>query len=101
MGRVLYGLLGSGASVTILGGKGWSLLDGMDCFWVDKAKALACTVTNGDACQSIRTVTLPFELEGRREWLPVVIKPSLEHSLILGLDFFRKFGVVPNLRNQA
>lgn len=100
LGRKLCGLLDSGASRTILGKKGWDIVRELGCFWIDHASAPVCTVANGQKCVSYGTVALPIELLDRVETVNVLIVPDMPHTLILGLDFWKSMGIVPDLRRN-
>ena len=43
-------------------------------------------------------VTLPIQLEAKTKHFIVLIVPAVKHSLILGLNFCYRMGVVPNVR---
>lgn len=51
-GRTILGLLDSGASRTILGGKGYELIRGFG-LPINTDKISFCTVANGNRCKSI------------------------------------------------
>ncbi|KAJ8964964.1 hypothetical protein NQ317_017107 [Molorchus minor] len=78
LGRTLMGLLDSGASVTILGQPGW-----------DKVKDL-----------NFRLVEEKLRLESRIKLVKVLIVTGLPHTLILGANFWRLMGIVPDLRHN-
>lgn len=95
LGREILGLLDSGASRTILGRSGWKYLEGL-CHLNTNIKTI-CSVANGEKCESIGTVQLPVRLRDRVRILDVLVVPTLSHSLILGIDFWKKMEIVPNL----
>lgn len=93
-GKSFLGLLDSGASRTILGAAGWKSLGSL-CELVPTASY--CTVANGQTCQVIGSVLLPLRLRGRTVLIDVLIVPSLPHQLILGIDFWIRMGIIPDL----
>lgn len=84
MFRDFLGLLDSGASQTIIGGKGWSRLK---YFCKLTRKITTCTMANDQQCKSIGVVDLPIVLEGRVRTMQVLVLPSLPHQLTLGANF--------------
>lgn len=94
LGLEIMGLLDSGATRTILGGPGWKIL-GKYCE-LEKSSTL-CTVANGDSCESIGMVQLPIRLQDRVRILKVLVVPALPSTLILGIDFWTKMEIIPNL----
>lgn len=96
-GKKLLGLLDSGASRTILGGKGYDKLRSLNLRIDGKIKP-SITVANGDVCSSLGTVMLPFMVGKKTRLLKVLIVPAVHHTLILGTDFWKKLGIVPDLR---
>lgn len=98
-GTEFLALLDSGASRTILGGKGWSVLKSMN-IPLNTDKQSHCTVANGQRALSIGTCMLPMGIKSRLEVMEVLVIPELPHVLILGADFFRVLAIVPNLRDD-
>lgn len=97
MGVSMLGLLDSGATNTILGEKGWELLRPLGLI-LNVADTSSCTVANGACCNVIGSLELPIAVEGRIKVIKTLVVPSLAHTLILGADFWRKMGVIPDLR---
>lgn len=95
-GQRILGLLDSGATTTILGNEGWNLV--RDRVKLNTSNITTCTVANGQTCTSIGTITVPICLEDKTKILDVLVVPSLSHILILGTDFWKAMGIVPNLR---
>ncbi|KAJ8937923.1 hypothetical protein NQ318_005530, partial [Aromia moschata] len=73
-GRSFLGLLDSGCATTVLGASGWKILKGLCNLNTDDIRT--CTVANGQICE---------------------IMPSIPHELILGVDFWRTMGIIPDL----
>lgn len=99
-GTEILGLLDSGASKTVLGGKGWAMFKTMN-MPLNENKETYCTVANGQRARSIGTCLLPIGLKTKLEVIEVLVIPELPHTLILGADFFRSLAVVPNLRDDV
>lgn len=100
LGTTILGLLDSGATNTIIGGNGWKRLSHLKLLLNDKDK-VSCTVANGEKCNSLGSVNVPFEVQGRVKIVKALVIPSLPHNLILGADFWRTMGIVPDLRHGA
>jgi hypothetical protein len=45
-------------------------------------------------------IHLPISVKGRSETLPVLVMPSLNHTLILGVDIFKSFQVSLTIKND-
>ncbi|KAF5281722.1 hypothetical protein FQR65_LT14562 [Abscondita terminalis] len=90
----------SGASRTVLGGRGYDMIRKLNCFTLVKSSH-KCTVANGEQCESIGTISMPIQLNDKTEYINVLVVPSLPHLLILGLDFWKIMGIVPNLRDRV
>lgn len=98
-GQELLGLLDSGASATILGYKGWQLLRQWD-IKLDVSENIKCTVANGQSCESTGTCELPISVRGRLKLVKVLVVLDVPHTLILGANFWKAMGIVPDLRHD-
>jgi len=96
--KEVLGLLDSGASRTVIGGSGWKLIKKLG-FRLDKSQAPSCTIANGQRCQSIGTCEIPMTVRDRTRLISTIVIPDLPHVLILGTDFWKAMGVVPDLRS--
>lgn len=94
-GKTLLGLLDSGASRTIVGSAGWSILKSL-CT-LQSCEIPQCTVANGQSCVVLGTVPLPISLQDRVILLDVLVVPELPFTLILGIDFWTKMRIVPDM----
>lgn len=94
-GKPILSLLDSGSTRTILGLHGWQCLRSV-CH-LDSRSKTDCIVADGSRCESIGFVTLPICLRDRVILLEVLVVPSLPHGLILGIDFWTKMQIVPDL----
>lgn len=99
-GREFLGLLDSGATRTIMGNDSWELLKPFGIN-LNSEDAPNCSVANGNVCESLGSVCVPMELMGKIKLVNVLIVPSLKHSLILGLDFWKSMEIVPNLNRDC
>lgn len=100
LGIEILGLLDSGASRTFLGGKGWQSLQSLG-IPLDRTVVKNCTIANGQICQSIGACELPMSLKGKVRLIQVLVVPSLATPLLLGVDFWKRMGVVPDLRRDG
>lgn len=94
-GRIFLGLLDSGCTTTVMGAPGWDVL-GSICN-IQSSSQKSCTVANGDKCNIEGVVSIPISLIGRTRVFDVLIVPSLPHQLILGVDFWCRMEIVPDL----
>lgn len=94
-GVTVLALLDSGCSKTVIGKKGWDWLSNTTKLTL--AANRSCTIANGDECQVIGTVTLPICLRDRVKIFDVLVVPTLPHFLILGVDFWTKMEIIPDL----
>ena len=99
LGRRVLGLLDTGASRTILGLTGWKLIRGMG--FKLRSVVGSIRVANGEVCDSKGVVTVPVEIKGRTRLVEMLVVPALPQTLILGVDFFKALGVVPDLRGNT
>lgn len=98
-GRTLLGLLDSGASSTILGSKGWHLLRDLN-IPLDMSRKVKCTIANGQSCESIGECEIPISVRNRVKLIKILVVLELPHTLILGANFWRSMGIVPDLRHD-
>lgn len=99
LGREVLGLLDTGASRTIVGQEGFKLIESLG-LKLKPSIVDSCNVADGKRCEVIGCYEVPFKLLNRVVILDTLVVPSLSHTLILGADFFRKMGVVPDLRSN-
>lgn len=93
MGLSILGLLDSGANRTALGNIGLKLINKFGL-----SETALCTEIK-TACGemiSVRShVNLPITYQGTTKILPVLVIPTLSRDLILGMDFWKLFGIEP------
>ncbi|KAJ8970821.1 hypothetical protein NQ314_001012, partial [Rhamnusium bicolor] len=101
LGREVKALLDSGASKTIAGHAGWKLLRELGLKLFTESKATHCTVANNQSCEIVGRYNVPIQLIDRVRVIEVLVVPEVNHSLILGVDFWVDMGLVPNLRKAC
>lgn len=94
-GKPMLGLLDSGSTSTILGGQGWNVLKSV-CR-LDSTMRTSCVVANGNSLNSIGSVRLPVCVRDKCFIISVLVVPDLRHTLILGIDFWIKMGLIPDV----
>lgn len=87
-------MLDSGASRTVLGAGYEKLLPNL--------KIVSCgfdsvTTAGGEDHKIIGVVEVPFQLGKELHIVPTLLVPSIKSSLILGVDFWRKFRIRPQI----
>lgn len=92
------GLLDSGASRTILGREGYKVFKHFGLSLL-QSPIRSCTVADGTQCTVVGYYSVPFQVEKRIALVDVLVMPDLPHMLILGADFWRRLGIVPDLRH--
>lgn len=97
-GHELLGLLDSGASKTVIGGKGYEIFRQFNLKLLPSSST-SCVVANGQTCDIVGVYHAPFRLNNKLKVMDVLVVPSLPHVLVLGSDFWRKFGIVPDIRH--
>ena len=100
LGVEMLGLLDSGATDTIVGELGYRALLSLG-LTLRPSVHRHCVVANGGSCVALGTIAVPFVLLARTCVLDVLVVPDLPHRLILGADFWRVMGVVPDLRRDV
>lgn len=97
LGNNFYGLLDSGANKTFMGQSGWNILRNAG-IKLDKSRNISCKVANDDSCTCIGVVAVPIRLRDVVKIIEIYIVPQLRHSLVLGIDFWVRMGIVPDVR---
>lgn len=94
--KPILGLLDSGASRTIAGHPLCDLL--MDLGLPTRENISTCTAANGISCEVTGIVSTPVRIRDQVKLIDILLVPSVTHPLILGADFWRIHGIVPDLR---
>lgn len=93
-------LLDSGANSSVLGSEGIHLLHTFNVN-ISPTSQAEVTVADGTKQKIIGKVELTIKLNGQCRSLPILVVPTLCHSLILGSDFCKEFGLVVNFSNNS
>ncbi|KAK3923856.1 Activity-regulated cytoskeleton associated protein 2 [Frankliniella fusca] len=99
-GVCYFGLLDCGATRSIIGKRGWNKLSSLKVPLLSTPWA-AVKVANQQRCSVIGLVEFCITLENRTRVVSFLVVPDLPHELILGVDFWRLFGLVPNVNRMT
>lgn len=98
MGMPMVGLLDSGAQVSILGIGGEKLLQKLK---MKRSQTRTKLFAAGGEVLEVRgAVHLPITFNGRTRLVTTLIAPSLKRRFILGMNFWRLFGIEPTIRDS-
>ena len=97
LGQNFFGLLDSGANRIFVGSLGWEKLKslGLD---LDRSRSTTCTVASNETCECIGIVSAPIQVRDVVKLFDLYVVPKLRHEIVLGIDFWKKMGVVPDMR---
>ncbi|KAG5870678.1 hypothetical protein JTB14_023894 [Gonioctena quinquepunctata] len=84
----------------IRGNKGWKLLKDIGLSTLDRTGVSSVTVANGDKCECLGVLHVPVRLKDPEKIIDILVVPDLSHTLILGVDFWVRMGIVPDLRSK-
>lgn len=98
-GIPIIGLLDSGAMRSIVGSSGWKMLQPY-CKLIDP-KFKCITVANGDRVPIVGAIEVPVKVKDKVHIFNFLVIPQLSHTLILGTDFWDKFGIRPDMSNRV
>ncbi|KAK3917306.1 Transposon Ty3-I Gag-Pol polyprotein, partial [Frankliniella fusca] len=106
-GKCFNGLLDSGANRSFIGRRGWAKLADMsfmgaaeweklrnDGVTLSQSTIRSVRVANGENCPVIGSVIVPVLVGDVKKMVNFLVVPALPHELILGMDFWRAFGLV-------
>lgn len=99
LGKKFLGLLDTGASRCVVGTEGIDRFRKLGLKLVP-SKINSCSVADGKVCEVMGCYEVPFVLEHRAKIIKVLALPELPHLLVLGIDFFRLMGIVPDFRHN-
>lgn len=99
LGQIKFGLLDSGASVSILGKNSAELISSLGI----KIKQLKSYIQTADGTANPVTghVFLPITYMNKTEILKFCIVPSLKSEIYLGINFWKKFNVAPDVISEV
>lgn len=96
LGTMLPGLLDSGASRSVLGERGFQKLKHLR-LKIQSSGALQIKTACGQRCNVQGIIELPMKIEGEFKLFDVLYVPEVSTDLILGLDFWKIMGIVPDV----
>lgn len=96
LGLEMVGLLDSGATRCLMDEQTWERLTSLG-LELGVANPGAISVANGDKMGVVGTICLPVELCGKIRIINFLVVPKLKYHLILGVDFWQKMSVIPNV----
>ncbi|KAJ8930122.1 hypothetical protein NQ314_017112 [Rhamnusium bicolor] len=97
LGRKIKALLDSGATKTVVGTSGLNLLQQLG-FQMIRTSPSHCTVANNQLCRIVGQFSVPIKLVDKTKVINVLVVPDVEHTFILGVNFWVEMGIIPNLR---
>lgn len=97
LGISFYGLLDSGANKTFVNLEDWNLLKNLGVK-LNKSQQISCRVANDAECTCIGSAVVPIRLRDVVKILEIFVFPNLRHTLVLGIDFWSRMGIVPDVR---
>ncbi|KAG5862597.1 hypothetical protein JTB14_017174 [Gonioctena quinquepunctata] len=80
--------------------EGWKLLKDIGLSTLDRTSVSSVTVANGDKCECLGVLHVPVRLKDSEKIIDILVVPDLSHTLILGVDFWVRMGIVPDLRSK-
>lgn len=98
MGRVLKGLLDSGSCFTILGKNGLDLIEELKLY--GQPTTYAIKTADGTIHPAVCTVPIPYLILKKVRVVNTLVIPSLPRKLILGVDFWKAFGIQPKFNEE-
>lgn len=100
LGMSILALVDSGSNSSILGSGGLSLLK-QNNIPIQYDNNLCVTTADGRAQEVFGYVSIPIICESISKTLKILVIPSLTHSLILGVDFLKVFGIHLNFSSST
>ncbi|KAM8701682.1 hypothetical protein ACLKA7_000915 [Drosophila subpalustris] len=94
-GRLLVGLLDTGASVSLLGAGGPELIEQLGLKMTPSTTTVQAA--GGTQHRIIGKINATIKFANKERFLTLYVCPSLQQSLYLGIDFWRKFGLAPSI----
>lgn len=97
LGLSFYGLLDSGANKVFMNAEGWKMLQSLGVK-LKSSQNVTCHVANNSECFCMGIATVPIRLRSVVKIIDIYIFPQLRHKLVLGIDFWIRMGIVPDMR---
>jgi hypothetical protein len=98
IGMKFYGMLDSGASHVIVNHEGCRKLKALGLELRESATT-SCALADNTTVNCAGTIPTPFNVKGKCCIIDVLVIPSVRYELMLGREFWRKFGLLPNIRD--
>lgn len=92
----VMGLLDSGACISILGNNSHTHFDHLGFTFI-KERLTSCSVANGLKLESIGSIHLPVTFNNQTHVIRFYVIPSVVSDVILGCDFWKRFGLAPEI----
>lgn len=92
----MFGLLDSGANRVFMNSEGWNALKRLG-LKLQSSNTITCRVANDNECSCLGIVTVPVRLRDVVKVIDIFIIPQLRHKLVLGMDFWIRMGIVPDM----
>lgn len=94
-GKQFYGFLDSGATHTIIGEKAWPRLEAMGLKLLKSGHKSVRQGRSGD-CPVTGRIDAVIRVNGVEKVVSILVSPTLPHGLVLGISFWRLFGLLPD-----
>ncbi|KAL7735177.1 hypothetical protein ACLKA6_014893 [Drosophila palustris] len=94
-GRLLVGLLDTGASVSLLGAGVPELIEQLGLKMTPSTTTVQAA--GGTQHRIIGKINATIKFANKERFLTLYVCPSLQQSLYLGINFWRKFGLAPSI----
>lgn len=98
-GKEIKALLDSGASQTLIGKDGLWILDAFPTR-LHRLSGKYVETADANRHQVMGYLDLPITLQGKTENLVVLVVPTLQQNLILGIDFWDRMNIVADIHNR-
>ncbi|KAH0816461.1 hypothetical protein GEV33_006330 [Tenebrio molitor] len=98
IGMKFYGMLDSGASHVIVNHEGCRKLKALGLESRENATT-SCALAENTTLNRAGIIPTPFNVKGKCCIIDVLVIPSVRYELMLGREFWRKFGLLPNIRD--
>lgn len=98
--KIFSGLLDSGSSITILGNN--SHLEILKLgFTLSKSSSLTITTASNHTSKCLGSIDIPIRYNNQTHLIQAFVFPNISPSIILGVDFWKKFNLVPHILSSA
>lgn len=101
LGMKVQGLLDSGAHRTIVGDEGYAVLVKLGFKLKPNSHKLKVKFGNGDLSEVVGYMDIPMEVANHVKMIEVLICAGVPQPFTLGMDFWRQFGLLPEIANGS